>query len=152
MHDVSELSITTPAMFFPTISLLLLAYGNRYLTISNRIRSLFDSYQTRQEDVILLQISSLRARLRLIQGTQLTGVCSLLLCVIVIIAIYVKWYSLVPVFFGLSLVLLTTSLVLSMLELYVSNTTLNILLHDIEKDIKSVGAKKSILFHKLNRD
>lgn len=130
MND--NLTITTPAMLFPAISLLLLAYTNRYLTISNRVRSLFDSYLHRPDKVVLQQIQSLRYRLSLIRWTQVFGVSSLLLCVIVIFCMYVHWVSAAHWFVGLSLVLMIVSLILSVMELNASNAALNILLSDIE--------------------
>lgn len=137
-----DLTITTPAMMFPAISLLLLAYTNRYLTIANRVRSLFDSYQSQPDDIILRQIKSLRSRLNLIRWTQVSGVMSLLLCVAVIFAMYIKLTALAHIVFGVSLLLMMLSLVLSVMELNVSNATLNILLSDVETDKRRVRRRK----------
>lgn len=127
---------------FPAISLLLLAYTNRYLTIANRVRSLFDSYQSQPDDIILRQIKSLRSRLNLIRWTQVSGVMSLLLCVAVIFAMYIKLTALAHIVFGVSLLLMMLSLVLSVMELNVSNATLNILLSDVETDKRRVRRRK----------
>lgn len=137
-----DLTITTPAMMFPAISLLLLAYTNRYLTIANRVRSLFDSYQSQPDDIILRQIKSLRSRLNLIRWTQVSGVMSLLLCVAVIFAMYIKLTALAHIVFGVSLLLMMLSLILSVMELNVSNATLNILLSDVETDKRRVRRRK----------
>jgi len=40
-----ELSINTPALLFPAISLLLLAYTNRFLAIANLVRRLYEDYR-----------------------------------------------------------------------------------------------------------
>ena len=40
-----SLSINTPALLFPAISLLLLAYTNRFLAIANVVRRLHDDYK-----------------------------------------------------------------------------------------------------------
>ncbi|MGY0400093.1 MAG: DUF2721 domain-containing protein [Ostreibacterium sp.] len=135
----NELTLTTPAMLFPAISLLLLAYTNRYLTIANRIRTLFGSYQIKSDEITLKQIRSLRSRLSFIKWTQISGVSSLLLCVVVIFLLYVGFQSLAHITFTISLLCMMTSLVLSVIELNISNTTLNILLSDIESGRRRGG-------------
>lgn len=40
-----EISLTTPALLFPAISLLLLAYTNRFLTLAGLIRNLYKLYK-----------------------------------------------------------------------------------------------------------
>lgn len=141
-ESLRQLSLTTPAMMFPAISLLLLAYTNRYLTLSNRVRTLFENYQTQPDKVVLLQITSLRARLKLIRWTQVSGVSSLLLAVVVIFFLYVGLSAVAHIVFGLSLVLMMVSLLLSMWELHLSNEALNILLSDMETQQKSKDKDK----------
>ncbi len=128
----NELTLTTPAMIFPAISLLLLAYTNRYLTLSNRVRSLFDHYKERPEEVVFLQIASMRSRLSLIRWMQVSGVTSLLLCVVVMFFIFIGLATMAHITFGIALLLMMISLVLSVMELHVSNEALNILLSKIE--------------------
>lgn len=129
---LNELTLTTPAMLFPAISLLLLAYTNRYLTISNRVRTLFDSYLEKPEEVVFLQIASLRSRLTLIRWMQVSGVTSLLSCVVVMLCIYIGFTTMAHFVFAMSLLLMIVSLLLSVMELHVSNEALNILLSKIE--------------------
>lgn len=126
------LTLTTPAMMFPAISLLLLAYTNRYLTLSNRVRSLFDSYQEKHEELVFLQIASMRSRLSLIRWMQVSGVTSLLFCVVVMFFIFIGFILAAQITFAISLILMMLSLVLSVMELHVSNEALNILLSKIE--------------------
>ncbi|MER3462784.1 MAG: hypothetical protein C4342_07355 [Armatimonadota bacterium] len=76
-----ELNLTTPAVLFPAISLLMLAYTNRYLSLASRVRSLYDQYKTRGDRSLLEQIASLRRRINLIKNMQLYGVLSFLFCV-----------------------------------------------------------------------
>ncbi|PIE46689.1 MAG: II family cellulose-binding protein [Gammaproteobacteria bacterium] len=129
---LNELTLTTPAMMFPAVSLLLLAYTNRYVTLSNRIRSLFDHYKEHPEEVVFLQIASMRSRLSLIRWMQVSGVTSLLLCVLVMFFIFVGLPMVAHIIFGISLLLMMASLILSVMELHVSNEALNILLSKIE--------------------
>ncbi|MBV6646791.1 MAG: DUF2721 domain-containing protein, partial [Cyclobacteriaceae bacterium] len=66
-----ELSLTTPALLFPAISLLLLAYTNRFLAIASMIRQLHGKYITDPEKgVIIGQIKNLRLRLFMIRNMQ----------------------------------------------------------------------------------
>ncbi len=117
---------------FPAVSLLLLAYTNRYVTLSNRVRSLFDHYQEHPEEVVFLQIASMRSRLSLIRWMQVSGVTSLLLFVVVMFFIFIGLATMAHIAFGIALLLMIISLVLSVMELHVSNVALNILLSKIE--------------------
>ncbi|HOO92928.1 MAG TPA: DUF2721 domain-containing protein, partial [Opitutales bacterium] len=76
-----ELTLTTPALMFSTLSLLLLAYTNRFLGLASRIRSLHDHYIRNPDAVLFAQISSLRKRVHLIRDMQASGIVSLFLCV-----------------------------------------------------------------------
>ena len=127
-----EITITTPALLFPAISLLLLAYTNRFLTIAGLIRSLHASYQENKDQNIKDQISNLRKRVNLIKNMQLAGISSLTLCVVSMFAIYESWLTLGSVIFGVSLILLIISLVLSIIEIVISVKALNIHLRDID--------------------
>ncbi len=66
-----EIEISTPALLFPAISLLLLAYTNRFLTTGQLIRSL--SHQARKHGTKELsgQIANLKKRLELTKWMQL---------------------------------------------------------------------------------
>lgn len=77
-----ELSINTPALLFPAISLVMLAYTNRFLALSNRVRTLHDKYREQDEKGIIHgQIKNLRYRLKLIKHMQTLGVLSFLFCI-----------------------------------------------------------------------
>lgn len=129
-----EVSLTTPALLFPAISLLLLAYTNRFLTIAGLIRSLHKQYKELPDPNIKAQIANLRKRVNLIKNMQLSGIASLLLCVVSMFAIYENWQIFGSIIFGISLVLLMLSLILSIVEIQISVKALNIHLSDIEKD------------------
>ena len=87
-----ELSITTPALLFPAISLLMLAYTNRFLAIANLIRSLHAKYKQFPDDKhIITQIQNLRIRIRLIRSMQAIGVLSFLFCVMCMFTIFRGW-------------------------------------------------------------
>ena len=127
-----EITLTTPALLFPAISLLLLAYTNRFLAIATLIRQLHKSYLDNPKSVLEGQLKNLRKRLFLIRAMQLFGVISLLLCVLAMFFIYLKvggWGSLI---FGISLVLLLLSLLISVREIQLSTKALDIELSDME--------------------
>lgn len=131
-----DLSITTPALLFPAISLLLLAYTNRFLTIANLIRQLHSSYHQKPLPETLGQIQNLRKRVILINMMQMYGITSLLLSVVSMFLVYAQLQTGAYVVLGLSLVLLMISLTYTVREVQISVTSLNILLSDMEDKLK----------------
>ena len=128
-----EISITTPALLFPAISLLLLAYTNRFLAIASLVRKLFDDYiHLKNKKNLLLQIKSLRKRLNYIRYMQAAGVFSFLLCVACMYCIYRSWAGLASVLFATSLITLLVSLFFSLVEIFQSTTALEVLLSEVE--------------------
>ena len=128
-----ELTIQTPALLFPAVSLLLIAYTNKFLAIANLIRKLYSDYEERQLVTLLNQIHSLRRRLMLIRWMQVFGVGSILLCVVTMFLLYEGLQVWAKVLFGLSLLLMITSLILSLIELFLSAGALRMLLMDLEE-------------------
>ncbi|WNB17097.1 DUF2721 domain-containing protein [Marivirga arenosa] len=127
------ISLTTPALLFPAISLLLLAYTNRFLAIANLIRSLHARYMQENDVKIKAQISNLKKRVLLIRNMQLLGISSLFFCVVSMFTIYQEYQMAGSIIFGFSLVLLMISLLLSIIEIQISVKALNIQMGDIEK-------------------
>ena len=98
-----ELNFTTPSLLFPAISLLLLAYTNRFLAIANLIRKLHDEYISGQKNKLLLhQIKGLRTRINLIRYMQGLGVFSFLLCVVCMYCIYIDRQKTAGIIFTIS--------------------------------------------------
>ncbi|MBN2549082.1 MAG: DUF2721 domain-containing protein [Anaerolineales bacterium] len=126
------IDLTTPALLFPAISLLLLAYTNRFLTLANLIRELHARYQQSHDQLIPGQIANLRYRVVLIRNMQAFGVASLLLCVVCMFVLFLGWVTVGEWIFALSLVLMAISLLLSFREIQVSVDALNIRLRDLE--------------------
>jgi hypothetical protein len=131
-----ELTITTPALLFPAISLLLLAYTNRFLTLATIIRSLYDRYQSVPEDNLVLQIANLRYRIYLIRNMQIFGVLSLLFCVISMFALFAGWIPGGQWTFAIALILMMISMGISIRELMISVGALDLLLADMEQHEK----------------
>ncbi|MFK7953496.1 MAG: DUF2721 domain-containing protein [Ekhidna sp.] len=127
-----NITLTTPALLFPAISLLLLAYTNRFLAIATLIRQLHKSYLNNPESVLEGQLKNLRKRLSLIRAMQLFGVLSLFLCVLAMSFIYLEVDSTGGVLFGISLLSLLVSLFISLREIQLSTKALDIELSDME--------------------
>jgi len=127
-----ELTLTTPALLFPTISLLMVAYSNRFLTIAGRIRSLHDTYKNAPNRTIKEQIRTLKIRLQLIKNMQALGVASLFLCVLCMFVLFAGQLMAAEFIFGAALLLLMFSLALSFREVQLSVQALNLALSDME--------------------
>jgi hypothetical protein len=128
-----ELSINTPALLFPAISLLMLAYTNRFLSMANLIRLLHEKYQNESNrDILIKQIRNLRLRLRLIRTMQWFGVLSLFLCVLSMFMVYQEWKLAANTAFVVSLVCLLISLFYSLSEIQISTKALELELSDME--------------------
>jgi magnesium-transporting ATPase (P-type) len=128
-----ELSIQTPALLFPAVSLLLIAYTNKFLAIANLIRKLISDYEKKKNRDILKQIHSLRRRLWLIRWMQIFAVTSILVCVITMYFVYEGWQIWSKILFATSLLLMMASLVITLVETVLSAGALNVLMRDLEE-------------------
>tara|TARA_B100000427_G_scaffold260657_1_gene225026 strand:+ start:1046 stop:1438 length:393 start_codon:yes stop_codon:yes gene_type:complete len=126
-------SIETPAILFPAITLLMLAYTNRFLALSQLIRSLHQDYQTINTQKIIEQIKHLRFRLFLIRLMQALGAIAVIFCVLSIMSILINNKNLGLLFFISSLVFFLGSILSSLIEIMLSTRALTILLSDIEE-------------------
>jgi magnesium-transporting ATPase (P-type) len=129
----AQITLATPALLFSAISLLMLAFTNRFLALAALVRSLHAAYKERPDDLLYGQIRNLRTRLDLIRWMQIFGIASLLLCVFSMFMIYVGSIGAAEVVFGLALVLMIVSLALSIWEIQISVRALNLHLSDIER-------------------
>lgn len=125
-----EISITTPGLLFPAISLLFLSYTNRFLHLAALIRQLHDSWLKVKSPHMRFQIENLKVRLLLIRWMQLLGVASLLCCVISILALLSNQAVLGYLLFLIALATMGLSLFTLMIEIAKSGGALNIVLGD----------------------
>ena len=128
-----EITLTTPSLLFPAISLLMLAYTNRFLTLATILRGLHDRYQTQQDENLVRQIANLRYRVYLIRNMQIAGVLSLLFCVVSMFSLFAGWIAVGQWVFGIALVLMIVSMGISLRELQVSVGALDLLLNEMGK-------------------
>lgn len=134
-----ELTFNTPALLFPAISLLLLAYTNRFVAIANLVRKLHSDFKSKEDPaMIVMQIRSLRKRINLIKYMQGLGVFSFLNCVIAMYCIYNNWVAAAKIVFALSLLSLVASLIISLIEIIKSTNAIELELSDIEDEEKNV--------------
>ncbi len=130
-----EITFTTPALLFPAISLLLIAYTNRFLAIANLVRKLHDDYKRGEANKhVIQQIQNLRRRISLIRWMQGLGVFSFLGSVICMYCIYLNLQETARYVFAISLITLVVSLVLSLVEIVQSGRALEMEISDIESD------------------
>jgi hypothetical protein len=133
-----EITFNTPALLFPAISLLLLAYTNRYLALANLIRKLHDEYMRGEKKHLLLkQIKILRVRINMVRQMQALGVFSFLCCVVTMYGVYQELVTLTRFVFAASLLSLLASLIISLLEISQSTKALEWELSDMEELEKS---------------
>jgi hypothetical protein len=131
-----EFSISTPALLFSAISLLILAYTNRFLALANLIRQLIPEYKSNPSDNTFHQITNFKIRLKIIKNTQAFGVLSFICCVICMFLIMLKLILIAELIFVLSLILLMISLSLSLYEIFISIGALKFELEKIEEKSK----------------
>lgn len=128
-----DISINTPALLFPAISLIMLAHTNRFLALSGVIRNLYERYEKGEKHSILHgQIKNLRYRLKLIKNMQALGVLSFISCIISMYFIYIDKMTPAHFFFAFSMVSFTASLCLSLLEIQKSTKALELQLSGID--------------------
>lgn len=129
-----ELQISTPALLFSAITLLMLAFTNRFLAIANLIRGLHKKYlENPNEEIIIGQIHNLKHRLSMIKNMQLCGVLSFLLCVICMFLIFTENQQSAKYVFIASMLSLLVSLGISLVEILISTRALNLEIQDMEK-------------------
>jgi uncharacterized membrane protein YfcA len=128
-----RITLATPALLFSAISLLLLAFTNRFLALANLVRSLHAQYKEKPNELLFGQIRNLKRRLIFIRNMQIYGISSLLLCVLSMLLIYIKTQRIAEIVFGIALILMIISLFLSIKEILISVHALNLHLSDIEE-------------------
>ena len=126
------MTLTTPALLFPAISLLLLAYTNRFLVLAQLIRELNRGNKEEMRQIIIRQISNLKKRLLLIKLMQTFGCFSFLLCTFSMFALFLKYEFVGKCLFGSSLIFLSISLLFSLYEVLISTIAINVELENIE--------------------
>lgn len=128
-----DITINTPALFFPAISLVMLAYTNRFLALASVVRNLHTQYnQAEKKQKIHRQIKNLKYRLRLVKNMQAFGVLSFLSCIFSMYFIYINQMLVANIMFGLAMLVFIVSLIMSLIEIQLSTKALDLELSDME--------------------
>lgn len=127
-----ELSLTTPALIFSAVSLILLAYTNRFLAYTQVVRNLYSEFKQNKDNVLIDQIKNLRKRLYLIRSMQILGVLSLFFSMLSMLTLYLNMEVIGALSFALSLLLMIGSLALSIREIQISVVSLELHLNNME--------------------
>ena len=131
---MEELTLTTPALLFSAISLIMLAYTNRFLAYAAVVRNLHDKYLQQKDERLIKQIKNIKQRLYLTRSMQISGISSLLLCVLTMFLIYIQQQTIAVWIFGLALLLLIVSLAFLIVEIQISVKALEHHISDIENN------------------
>ncbi|HBH08028.1 MAG TPA: DUF2721 domain-containing protein [Rikenellaceae bacterium] len=129
---MEEFSLVTPTLLFSAVSLIMLAYTNRFLSYAQLVRNLKDKYVKDRSEVTAAQIANLRKRLNLTRNMQILGITSLFCCVVSMFFCFISLRITAIIIFGIALLLLISSLGLSIRELVISTKALEIHLNDLE--------------------
>lgn len=124
---MEEFSLVTPTLLFSAVSLIMLAYTNRFLSYAQLVRNLKD-----KSEVTAAQIANLRKRLNLTRSMQILGISSLFCCVVSMFFCFISLRITAIIIFGIALLLLISSLGLSIREVVISTRALEIHLNDLE--------------------
>lgn len=133
---MEELTLTTPALLFSAISLIMLAYTNRFLAYAAVIRNLHAVYLDKKDESLIHQIKNLKVRINLTRWMQIFGISSLLLCVFTMFLVYIHQQIIAVWVFGIALILLIISLILLIKEIKISAQALMLHISDIENHLK----------------
>jgi hypothetical protein len=125
------LELSTPALLFPAISLLLLAYTNRFLHLAALIRQLHREHTKGSDPLAKPQIDNLRVRLELIRWMQALGIASLLCCTVAMGALFFGWAQTGSAVFSIGMVLMAASLAVALREIMISGGALKVYLGEL---------------------
>jgi hypothetical protein len=125
------LTYNAPGLLFPAISLLMLAFTNRFLGLASVARGLIVKYHEAPSEAMAAQVRSLRRRIRLTRTMQALGIVSLAFCVVCLYALFLGLQTLGRGLFSAALLLMLSSLAVSLREIYLS-------VHALEIEMSSV--------------
>ncbi len=132
-----HIEISTPALLFPAVSLLMLAYTNRFFGLAAIIRNLHRTHTEKPNPIYLLEIKSMRRRMHLIRDMQSFGILAMLLCTACMFLLFRGYYRAGEAVFAVSILLLSLSLVWALVEIRMSGRALDLHLQDLEAEEKN---------------
>lgn len=129
-----DLSLSTPALLFPAIAILMLGYINRYVAVANVIRTFKKDYDAGYVHAkIVKQLTILKKRIELLRYALSLNALALVCACLSMFLIFAGYQRSGEISFGTSLILMILSLTLSAYETSLSNTSLLVEINDIFK-------------------
>lgn len=129
-----EITLTTPALLFPAIAILMLGYVNRYLGTASVIRTFKKDYDAGYKHIeVVSQINILKKRIELSRQMLTAGILALLFACLSMFLIFAGLQLAGIVIFSLSLIAMIISMFISLYETSLSNKALLIEVNDILK-------------------
>jgi Protein of unknown function (DUF2721) len=121
-----KLTIETPALLFPAISFLVLAYTNRYSALTRLARELLREFSVGQADHLAAQIGLVRQRIRIIRLMLTLAATSMFSCVVAVLMLFEDLSGAAKLMFMIGLALLCITYALAVLEIHKSVEALDI--------------------------
>lgn len=129
-----DFNLSTPALIFPAISLLMLAYTNRFVVLADLIRNLIEAHKSNPKEIIMHQILNLQKRMRYIKKMQQLGAAAFIVASLSMLSAMLMIPEISAILFIISLITLITSLVFLLLELSISIDALTLQLNELSQE------------------
>ena len=127
-----EVPLSSPALLFPAIAILILGYVNRYTATANVIRTFKKDYDAGYVHTKLVaQLKILQRRIELSRYMLAVAVVALMLATLSMFLIFFEFQRAGNITFGSSIVAMLVSMILSLRETYMSNKSLMVEIEDI---------------------
>ena len=131
MTQILDFSYSTPALLYPAISLLFLAFTNRFISYADLIRNLHKRWQDERSSLVKDQIQNLRIRMALIRWMQVIGALALVSATVCMFLLFLRLIFIAEIVFSIAIVLMMISLMLLVIEILISMKALDIQLNDM---------------------
>lgn len=114
------ISYHNAGLLFPAISLLMLAYTNKFLGLTATVRNLVNQYKKDESIHTYQQMLNLKKRIFLLRHVQALGVTSLLSCTLCMFCLLIGFPFFATILFGAALIFMIFSLLVSVIEIHLS--------------------------------
>ena len=137
---MTHFPIHTPIILFPALSLILLAYTEKFLQLGRLLRKIKAQHEAHNAPHLHEQILNLRKRLYLIRNMQAFGTGSFFLCLTSIFFTFSSFHQIAGYTFWFSMILMMIALALAFLEVRLSSAALKLALDEVG-DNETEGTK-----------
>lgn len=130
------LEISTPALVFPALSVLMLAYTNKFIAQSKRVRALHAEHRANPSKNLQKQIKTMSKRMKYIRNMQITALSGFSVNIISMVFIFLGLNTWALIFFGAGITFVFSSLIICIAEIYTSAQTMALLLEEDMDDFE----------------